>query len=139
MYNNNSLAILFEMARLQTMAAREIDGRLGGGLGFNDIMILSYLSQAEHQRLRRIDLAQKIGLTPSSITRLLAPMEKLGLVKREAYEYDARVSFVSLAPGGKQLLAERLEAAEDLASELLQADGAKKLGKALLVLSTNSL
>ena len=127
------------MARLQTMAAREIDGRLGGGLGFNDIMILSYLAQAEQQRLRRIDLAQKIGLTPSSITRLLAPMEKIGLVKREVYEHDARVSFVSLAPGGKQLLAERLEAAEELAVELLQIDKAKRLGKALLVLSTQAL
>ena len=127
-----SLHILFETARLQAMVSRAIDGRLGGGLGFTDIMILHYLSQAPGEKMRRIDLAEKIGLTPSGVTRLLAPMEKIGLVRREANEHDARVSLVSLAPGGKKLFCERIDHAGRLADELFPAVEAKKLWRMLL-------
>ena len=97
-------------------------------------MILHYLSQAEGERMRRIDLAERIGLTASGVTRLLLPMEKIGLVRREPSEHDARVSNVSLAPGGKRLLEERLEAGERLAQELLPAATAHALGQRLLAL-----
>jgi DNA-binding MarR family transcriptional regulator len=126
-----SLQILFDMARLQATVSRKIDSQLGGGLGFTDIMILFYLSQAEGEKMRRIDLAEKIGLTPSGVTRLLAPMEKIGLIRREANEHDARVSLVSLAPGGKTLLGERIESAELLAEELLPSSEAIRLAAAL--------
>ena len=124
-----SLKFFLEMARIQSVVSRRIDGRLGGGLGFNDLMILYYLSQAEGEKMRRIDLAEKIGLTASGVTRLLAPMEKIGLIKREATENDARVSLVSLAPGGKLLFFERIETAERLAQEVLPEAMASKAGK----------
>lgn len=130
-----SLFILFEMARLQSSVSRAIDGRLGGGLGFNDIMILDYLSK-QGGAVRRIDLAERMGLTPSGITRLLAPMEKIGLIKRETTEYDARVSLVSLTSGGRQLLEERIDTAERLAQELLPAEQATRLAKDLLGVGT---
>lgn len=112
-----SLTFCLNLARIQAVVSRRFDGRLGGGIGFNDFMILYHLSVAPEDKLRRVDLAEKIGLTPSGVTRLLAPMEKIGLIKREANAHDARVSFVTLASGGKRLLSERLETAERLAEE----------------------
>ena len=70
--------------------------------------------------MRRIDLAGKLGLTASGITRLLIPMEKIGWIKREPYTDDARVSYVSIANGGKnKLIDESFEDAENLATDLL--------------------
>ena len=116
---NPSLKFLLTLARIQAGMARRFDSRLGGGLGFNDLVILYHLSQAEDEKLRRVDLAEKVGLTASGITRLLAPMEKIGLVSRQRDDNDARVSYVLLAPGGRRLLAERLEKANLLAEEVV--------------------
>jgi DNA-binding MarR family transcriptional regulator len=113
------LHFFIRLAQLYTKTAQVFDRRLLGGLGFNDLIILYYLSQAPDERMRRIDIADKVGLTPSGITRMLLPMEKVGLVQREAAEQDARVSYVKLAPGGKRLLQETLEQAEMVAEEML--------------------
>lgn len=69
--------------------------------------------------MRRIDLADAIGLTASGITRLLLPMEKIRLVRREAHDGDARVSYVAIAPGGKTKLSEALERAELFCDDLV--------------------
>src|SRR5947207_15424264 len=83
---SSQLNFLLNLATAQAKMARRFDGRLGGfhGLGQNDFRILYYLSQADGEKMRRIDLAEKLGLTASGITRLLMPMEKIGLIKREA-------------------------------------------------------
>lgn len=118
-YTNPSLQFFLELARVQAIMARRFDSRLGGGLGLSDFVILYHLSQAEEEKLRRVDLAEKVGLTASGVTRMLAPMEKIGLIAREKDARDARVSYVMLAPGGRQLLHERLERAEFLAEEIM--------------------
>ena len=129
-----SVGLFLELARTQAVLSRRFDSGLGG-LGLNEFMILYYLSIAEDGRMRRIDLADKVGLTPSGVTRLLAPMEKIGLVKREAYDGDARVSFVVLAAGGKRKLEEGMERAELLAEDLVEAAGISKLDALTAVLS----
>jgi DNA-binding MarR family transcriptional regulator len=120
---NPTLKFFIDLARIQAVMARRFDGRLGAihGLGFNDFVILYHLSQAPDEKLRRIDLAEKIGLTASGVTRMLAPMEKIGLIKREANAQDARVSYVSLAPGGRRLLKDALETAEVLSQDIIPA------------------
>lgn len=114
-----------DLARAQAIFARKFDRGLEGGLGMNDFMILFYLNQTPEEKMRRIDLAKKMGLTASGITRLLLPMEKIGLVRREGSELDARIKYVKLAPGGKRLLNESLETAESLAQELLPLKSGK--------------
>jgi DNA-binding MarR family transcriptional regulator len=109
------------LAKFQAIVSRRFDSRLGG-LGFSEFMILFYLSQAEDEKLRRIDLAEKIGLTASGVTRILYPMEKVGLIKREINKDDARVSYVIMAPGGRTRLSEALERAELTAEEILPRD-----------------
>lgn len=129
-----NLDFLLHLAKSQAVMARRFDSRLGGGLGFNDFVILYHLSQAEGEKLRRVDLADKVGLTASGVTRLLAPMEKIGLIQREADARDARVSYVLLAPGGKRLLTERLERAEILAEEAMPSSTAKKIAELTAIL-----
>lgn len=123
-----SLEFFIHLAKAKTVVSRRFDQRLGfHGLGFSDFMILWHLSQAQEEKLRRTDLAEKIGLTASGVTRMLVPMEKVGFVKRESSKHDARISYVTLAPGGKRLIMESLESAEVLAQDLLPSGTTKKV------------
>jgi len=121
---NISVEFFLILARTQAILSRRFDAGLGG-LGLNEFMILYYLSIAEDEKMRRIDLANKVGLTASGVTRLLAPMEKIGLITRESNAQDARVSYVALAPGGKRHLVEGMERAELLADEILPVTDTK--------------
>ena len=124
---SSTLLFFIQLAKAKTQVSRRFDNRLGFfGLGFSDFQILYHLSQAPEEKLRRVDLAEKVGLTASGITRLLLPMEKIGLIKRESSEHDARISYVALAPGGKRLWNDSLEAAEILAEDLLPETKMKK-------------
>jgi DNA-binding MarR family transcriptional regulator len=77
------------------------------GLTLNDYEALLYLSRAEGQRMRRVDLADRLLLTASGVTRLLEGLEGAGLVERAACASDRRVTYAVLTEAGR----ERLEAA----------------------------
>ncbi len=124
----NNVLFYLNMAKVQSALTRRFDSGLGG-LGMSEFAILYHLSQAHKTCMRRSDLADALGLTASGITRLLAPMEKIGLIKREAIPGDARVSCVVLAPGGKRHLEESIERAERLAESLTPTGKTKKLEK----------
>jgi DNA-binding MarR family transcriptional regulator len=113
-----SLRLLLNLAAVQAALSRKFDGKLGS-LGLTEFLILLQLERAEGGKMRRIDLAEGIGLTASGVTRLLAPMEKIGLVKREENPSDARVSFVAIAKGGRTMLEDTMENAEAMAQSAL--------------------
>ena len=73
------------------------------GISYTEYRVLNYLSLAPEMTLSRIELARRVGLTASGITRMLAPMEKIGLVGKEAHPRDARKSLVKLSKAGKQI------------------------------------
>ncbi|CAG9295035.1 MarR family winged helix-turn-helix transcriptional regulator [Celerinatantimonas diazotrophica] len=73
------------------------------GIGVTEYLVLNQLYITPTQTLRRSDLAEQIGLSPSGITRLINPMEKMGLVKKEENIRDARVSLVALSAAGQQI------------------------------------
>lgn len=113
------LKFFLNLTMTQSVIAKRFDARLSvHSISLNDFMILFHLSVPPEQKLRRIDLAEKVGLSASAITRKLAPLEKIGMVKREANARDARVSFVKLAKGGRRTLEDALGSAEMAASEL---------------------
>jgi DNA-binding MarR family transcriptional regulator len=70
------------------------------GLTLSDYEVLLRLARAPDRRLRRVDLAEQVLLTPSGITRLLAGLERNGFVERVACESDARVSYAQLTADG---------------------------------------
>lgn len=116
------------LSKAQSVLSRRLDACLGG-IGFNEFVILYHLSQAKEEKMRRTDLADKVGLTASGVTRLLVPMEKIGLVKRESNEHDARVSLVVLAAGGMRLLEEAIENIESRSRDLVPSSLEKDIPK----------
>ncbi|MGL4581716.1 MAG: MarR family winged helix-turn-helix transcriptional regulator, partial [Flavobacterium sp.] len=89
------------------------------GLGYTDFMLLHLLASDTEQQMRRIDLASRIGLTPSGVTRLLSPLEKNGLVGRKSNARDARVSYVILTETGLRVYEEAKVTAEAVAMDIL--------------------
>jgi DNA-binding MarR family transcriptional regulator len=121
-----SLELFINLSRTLTTVTRKFD-HMGSMVGFTDFIILYQLNTAEDKKLRRIDLADKIGLTASGVTRLLLPMEKIGLVGRDTNPRDARVSYVTLAPGGERVLREATERAEMVASSIVPSKDIEKI------------
>ena len=70
------------------------------GLTINDYEALLVLSRADERRLKRVDLARRLLLTPSGVTRLLEGLERAGLVERAACDSDLRVTYAQLTDAG---------------------------------------
>jgi DNA-binding MarR family transcriptional regulator len=137
---NNSLTILINIMKVQSVISRRFDRLNAHGIGFSDFVILSLLEKVPGEKMRRIDLAEKIGLTASGVTRLLSPLEKVGLVNRESNLRDARVSYVVLTVAGKKLYEEAKHTAELIANDLLpplKANDLKVLSETLFLLGGN--
>ena len=116
------LDFFLDLSKAHAIAKRRFEAELGGlhGLGLSDLQLLLTLEQAPGRRLRRIDLAQQLGVTASGVTWMLRPLRKRRLVSSEASVDDARVAFAVLTEGGRRLLADALPSARRLATELLQ-------------------
>jgi DNA-binding MarR family transcriptional regulator len=123
---NPSLKLLMNLFKVQAMMARKFDSLSLHGIGFNDFLILYLLQQSAGQRVRPTDLAERTGLTASGVTRMLLPMEKIGLIGREAGERDARVSFVVITPAGKRIYEDALETANFVAKAIVPAEYGKQ-------------
>jgi DNA-binding MarR family transcriptional regulator len=89
------------------------------GIGLSDFGALHHLAEAPGGRLRRIDLARRLALTPSGVTRLLGPLERRGVVTREADGHDARATFAVLTPSGKALVKNATATVTTIAESIL--------------------
>ena len=76
------------------------------GLSVNEMFLLMQLEQAALHRLSRVELARRLHMSASTVTRMAAPMEKLGLVTRQADSRDARLAFVVLTEAGLRKVVE---------------------------------
>lgn len=74
------------------------------GLSMSAYAALYVLSRAEARRLKRVELADRLVLTPSGVTRLLEGLEAAGLVERVACDTDLRVSYAQLTDDGIEKL-----------------------------------
>jgi len=73
------------------------------GLSLREYEVLLALADDPDRRLRRVDLAAKVLLTQSGVTRLLDPLEKRGLVKSVRSTDDRRVTYATLTTAGDRL------------------------------------
>ena len=103
--------------------SRAIEARLieRHGLTVNDFETLLHLSHEEGGRLRRVDLAERLWLTPSGVTRLLDGLERAGLTEKAVCTEDARVSYAVLTDAGRLVLAAAYETHEETTGELIGA------------------
>lgn len=105
---------------VSTKLSKKADGQLSyHGLSFTEYMIMHHLNEAPQKTMRRIELAKSVGISASGVTRLLAPMEKIGIVEKEANPRDARVSLVKLSNTGHKLYKEASISFEHCAKSLV--------------------
>ncbi|MBU2981760.1 MarR family transcriptional regulator [Lentibacter algarum] len=78
------------------------------GISVNEFLLMLHLERSAANRLSRVELAKRMHVSASTITRMAAPMEKIGLVDREVDARDARLVFVVATAAGKAKLAEAL-------------------------------
>jgi DNA-binding MarR family transcriptional regulator len=105
------------LARADAEVRRRVEAQ---GLSLSDLAALHHLSSTRTGTMRRQDLADRLGISPSGVTRLLAPLEKLGYVSRDSDARDARLSLVVLTPAGARRTRDALVEAEERAQALLE-------------------
>jgi DNA-binding MarR family transcriptional regulator len=63
--------------------------------------------------MRRVELANRLGITASGVARQLAPLERRKIVTRESNPSDARLALVVLTDAGAKLLEQTLPTAQE--------------------------
>jgi len=121
------------LLRVHATTTRRFNAQLVAdhGLTLNDYEVLLHLARADGRRLRRVDLAEGVLLTPSGITRLLEGLERSGYVERASCESDARVTYAQLTDAGMEKLREASESHVASINELFRARFSKEELKAL--------
>jgi DNA-binding MarR family transcriptional regulator len=96
------------LLRANASVTRAMNARLVAdhGLTLNAFEALLLLARAEERRMRRVDLADKLILTASGVTRMLDGLEQAGLVERAACASDRRVTYAVLTESGLEKLRE---------------------------------
>ena len=87
------------------MAALERD-LASTGLDLGDYQVLVFLSETSARTLRMCDLAGRLQLSPSGLTRRLDGLVRAGLVERRGSDTDRRVMLAALTPKGMRVLEE---------------------------------
>lgn len=100
-----------KLLRAQATLTRRMDATLRElhGLNLNQFEVLLQLWHADDGRLRRVDLAERLVVTQGGITRLLAGLERKGLVERASCDEDARVVYAALTDTGERRLVAALQ------------------------------
>jgi len=95
-----------EFLKAHAAITRELDVsmRRQHGLSLNEYEVLLQLWLADDGRLRRVDLAERLLITQGGVTRLLAGLEREGMVQRAPCPDDARVVYAQLTPAGRRRL-----------------------------------
>ena len=94
------------LLRAHAAVTRELSGELvaAHGLTINDYEAMLHLSRADEGAMRRVDLAERLLLTPSGVTRLLDGLERAGWVTKGSCSTDARVTYAVLTDEGREKL-----------------------------------
>lgn len=98
----HGLEAWIRLLRSHAALTRELSARLEAqhGLSLRDYDVLVQLYRAPDRRLRRIDLARTVLLSPSGVTRLLDGLERAGWVAKHNCASDARVTYAVLTDAG---------------------------------------
>ena len=84
-------------------------------LTLKEFYLLHFLNQAQGKALRQIDLPDKLHLSPSAVSRMVARLEakNCGLLSRRCCDQDKRASFICLTSEGQTTLAYLQTAVEE--------------------------
>ena len=84
-------------------------------LTLKEFYLLHFLNQAQEKSLRQIDLPDKLHLSPSAVSRMVARLEakNCALLSRRCCDQDKRASFICLTSEGQTTLAYLQKAVEE--------------------------
>ncbi len=104
----SAIEVFVRLVRGHSAVTRALNAQLVAdhGLTINDYEALLHLARAEDRRMRRVDLAERLILTASGVTRLLDGLEEAGYVDRAACASDRRVTYAVLTESGLAKLRE---------------------------------
>jgi DNA-binding MarR family transcriptional regulator len=91
------------VARIDRLLAREV---LGGALTRTQFSVLGALARRGEQRLS--DLAEREGVNPTMLSRVVGALEKHGWAVRSQHPDDGRAVLAEVTPAGRELY-ERLQ------------------------------
>ncbi len=124
--------------------AAAVDASLGKwlmerhGIGLTEYRAIAHLSQAPDKELRVNDLALRVGLNQSSVTRLVSRLAAKELTYRDVCPDDGRGVYAVITERGQALLRDASAPYEDRLQELLEKAtvhnpqlDARRLGQAL--------
>ena len=103
-FTGHGIEAWIRLLRSHAALTRELSARLEArhGLSLRDFDVLVQLYRAPDRRLRRIDLARTVILSPSGVTRLLDGLERAGWVAKHHCDSDARVTYAVLTDSGAE-------------------------------------
>ena len=104
--NDRELAAWKGMLATHSRLVHELDAELerNHGLPLSSYEVLMNLDYADGNRLRMGELADRLLLSRSGITRLADRLEKQGLIARERCDNDGRGYFATLTDQGRALV-----------------------------------
>jgi DNA-binding MarR family transcriptional regulator len=95
------------LLRVHSALVRALDAELDAAheLPLTSYDVLIYLREAPGRRLRMAELADRVLLSRSGVTRLVDRLEREGLIARDSCTSDGRGSFAVLTDEGELMLA----------------------------------
>lgn len=104
----NELAAWRGFLRAHTALTHALDAELveGHGLALSSYEVLLFLAEAPAGRMRMSELADRVLLSRSGLTRLADRLARDGLIERRPCSEDARGWFAALTPKGRELFDE---------------------------------
>jgi DNA-binding MarR family transcriptional regulator len=93
------------------------------GLGPSDFEVLDYMVEQGGERYRVQELADGAHLSQSAVSRLVARLERAGLVGRTMCDNDRRGVFVCITDEGRERHAAASPTHRAVLMSVLQADG----------------
>ena len=100
---------------LEAILEQTIADQSDQSLTLKEFYLLHFLNQAQEKSLRQIDLPDKLHLSPSAVSRMVARLEEknCGLLSRRCCDQDKRASFICLTSEGQTTLAYLQKAVEE--------------------------
>ena len=102
----------FEYTARQLEMKEEIEKAIlrvhGSTLNLNEFFLLDFLHKAPSQRLMQLELQDKLHLSASAISRMLAKLEAkdCGVIEKASSKSDKRVTYIVLTDAGRKMLAD---------------------------------
>ena len=100
---------------LEAILEQTIAEQSDQSLTLKEFYLLHFLNQTQEKSLRQIDLPDKLHLSPSAVSRMVARLEakNCGLLSRRCCDQDKRASFICLTKEGQTTLAYLQKAVEE--------------------------